>query len=531
MTTTAIRAAIYLRVSTEHQAEHGLGLPSQRRELLALAQRKHYRVADAHIYADPGRSGAELDRPALERLRAAVRARAVDVVLVHSADRLSRKLAHQLLLLDDFRTAGVRLEYATHAPSDTPEGNLLEHVQGAVSEYERQKIRERTMRGKREQARRGVMPGRPAPYGFRRDPTAAGGLAIDPGEAAVVRKIFGWCLSDGASMRGIAARLQVQGIQRRDGTRWCANKVKRVLTNARYCGDACYNRLTTSADGKTVTRPETEWIAISVPAIVSRATFARVATQIARNAHRHAGRAGTHVYLLKGVLECGTCGSRLHGDYLHHGRWMYRCAGRDAVRGRGCRATSQHADEIEPLVWEAVAALVRDEHALLAAVRAYGRDDALERGETADELATLRKERAAVQAKSRRLVDLRVDGAVTTADFAARRTPLAAAESRLTREIAELEALRAHQDAEARRRDSALARVALLRRGLDRLDPLGRRELLRLLVVRVKVDATGVVIEGLLPMATTPTRDPGVTITATLDTVSVEPSRAIGTSS
>jgi site-specific DNA recombinase len=531
MTTTTARAAIYLRVSTEKQAEHGLGLPSQRRELLALAKRKGYRVADAHIYEEKGVSGAaELDRrPALERLRAAVRARAVDVVLVHSADRLSRKLAYQLLLLDDFRKAGVRLEYATHAPSDTPEGNLLEHVQGAVAEFERCKIRERTMRGKREKARRGVMPGGRPAFGYQRDPTAPGGLAIEPGEAAIVRRIFAWCL-DGASMRGIASRLQAQGIRRRDGTRWCANKVKRVLTNERYSGVACYNRLTTDADGKTLmVRPESEWIRITVPAIVSPATFARVATQIARNEQWHEGRPG-HVHLLKGLLECGTCGSRLHGD-VHHGRWMYRCAGRDSVRGRGCRASSPHADDIESEVCEFVAGLVRDERRLLAAVRAYGRDDATARGETADEVTTLRKELAAVQAKSKRLVDMRVDGAVTKADFDERRKPLAAAETRLTREIAELEALRMHQDAEARRRDSAFARVALLRRGLDRLNRVGWQELLRLLVVRVIVPADGpLVIEGLLRMGTT-TVDSGVTHSVTMDRVSVEPSRATGTSS
>jgi site-specific DNA recombinase len=526
--TTTLRAAIYLRVSTDKQAEHGLGLPSQRRELLGLAKRKGYRIADAHVYEDKGISGAEIDRPALERLRAAVRARAVDVVLVHSADRLSRKLAHLVLLLDDFHKAGVRLEYATHAPSDTDEGRALEHMQGVWAELERCKIRERTMRGKREKARRGVMPGGRPPFGYQRDPTAPGGLAIEPGEAAIVRRIFGWFL-DGTSMRGIASRLQAQGIQRRDGTRWCANKVQRVLTSARYCGEACYNRLTTSADGKTLmVRPESEWIAIAVPTIVSRALFARVRAQIARNVHRLGGRSGTHVHLLKGLLHCGACGSRLHGD-VHHARWMYSCSGRDAVRGRGCRARSQHADLIEPLVWTSVARLLRDERALLAAVRAHGSDLDMERDGTADELTTLRKELAAVQAKNKRLVDLRVDGKVTRADFDERRKPLEADESRLRREIAELEALRVHQDAEARRRDSALAQVALLRRGLDRLDTAGRQQVLRLLVERVIVRDDGVVIEGLLPTAISTRSDVGSTVT--LDTVSVEPSSAMGTSS
>jgi site-specific DNA recombinase len=530
MTTTRTRAAIYLRVSTEHQAEHGLGLPSQRRELLALAKRKGYRVTDEHIYEDKGISGAEIDRPALERLRAAVRARAVDVVLVHSADRLSRKLAHLVLLLDEFRRAGVRLEYATHAPSDTDEGVALEQMQGVFAELERCKIRERTMRGKREKARRGVMPGGRPPFGYRRDPSGVGGLGLEPGEAVIVRRIFSWFLA-GTSMRGIAVRLGAQGIRRRDGSKWCANKVQRVLTNERYAGVACYNRLTTSVDGGLAVRPDTEWIRFPIPVIVSRTTFNRVRGQIARNVHRLSGRSGTHVHLLKGLLVCDACGSRWHGD-VHHARWMYSCAGRDAVRGRGCRVGSRHADVDERDVCATVAGLLRDERALLAAVRAYGRDDATERGETADELTTLHKELTAVRTRKKRLIDLHVDGALTKTDFTERHKPLAAAESRLTREIAELEALRVHQDAEARRRESALAQVALLRRGLDRLDRVGWQDLLQLLVVRVRVPADGgpLVIEGLLPTAAvTPRSDVGSTVT--LDRVSVEPSSAIGTSS
>jgi site-specific DNA recombinase len=526
--TTPPRAAIYLRVSTDHQAEHGLGLPSQRRELLALAKRKGYRVTDEHIYEDPGISGAVLERPGLDRLRDAVRARAVDVVLIHSADRLSRKLVHLVLLLDDFRKAGVRVEYATHAPSDTPEGVAMEQVHGVFAELDRCRIRERTMRGKREKARRGVMPGGRPPFGYVRSSSAPGGLGIEPGEAAIVRRIFAWFLG-GTSMRGIAVRLGAQGIRRRDGSKWCANKVQRVLTNERYTGVACYNRLTTSADGGLAVRPDTEWITFPIPAIVSPALFARVRAQIARNVHRLGGRSGTHVHLLKGLLVCAACGSRWHGD-VHHARWMYSCAGRDAVRGRGCRARSQHAEVLEPLVWTSVARLLRDERALLAAVSAHGSDLDTERDGTADELTTLRKELAAVQAKRQRLLDAYVDGAVPKADFAVRRKPLEAAEDRLTREIAELEALRVHQDAEARRRDSVLAQVALLRRGLDRLDTAGRQQVLRLLVERVIVGAEGVVIEGLLPTAAvTPRSDVGSTVT--LDTVSVEPSSAMGTSS
>src|SRR5439155_3899574 len=133
-------------------------------------------------------------------LREAVRARAFDVVLVHDPDRLSRKLAHQLLLVEELERAGVRLEYFTTPREDTPEGRLLLNVKGVVAEYEREKIRERTTRGKKQKAREGHLPGGSCPYGYRSDPTQPGGLGIHDDEARVVREMFRW-LTEGSSMR------------------------------------------------------------------------------------------------------------------------------------------------------------------------------------------------------------------------------------------------------------------------------------------------------------------------------------------
>jgi site-specific DNA recombinase len=141
-----VRVCLYARVSTEEQAER-YGLTSQVTELRAwAAQRGDEVVAE---FLDEGASGTELHRPALARLREALRLRVMDGVLVHDPDRLARKLAHQLLLTEEIERAGVRLEYLTTPRSDTPESRLLEHIKGVVAEYEREKIKERTRRGRR----------------------------------------------------------------------------------------------------------------------------------------------------------------------------------------------------------------------------------------------------------------------------------------------------------------------------------------------------------------------------------------------
>jgi site-specific DNA recombinase len=139
----------YSRVSTDDQVQ-AYGLTSQRHELRELAGRKGYPVA-AEL-SDEGISGATLDRPALTQLRDGVRDGRYRVILVHAPDRLARTLVHQLVLLEEFKRAGARVEFLTTPAEDTAEGRLLLNVSGVIAEFEREKIRERTLRGKREKS-------------------------------------------------------------------------------------------------------------------------------------------------------------------------------------------------------------------------------------------------------------------------------------------------------------------------------------------------------------------------------------------
>ncbi len=109
-----------------------------------------------------------LIRPALERLRDLAAIGAIDRLYVHSPDRLARKYAYQVLLLDEFQRCGVEVVFLNHPLGKTPGEDLLLQVQGMVAEFERAKILERSRRGKLHAARQGsvnVLSG--APYGSR----------------------------------------------------------------------------------------------------------------------------------------------------------------------------------------------------------------------------------------------------------------------------------------------------------------------------------------------------------------------------
>ena len=161
------QVALYARVSSSQQADAGT-IASQ---LAALRERI---AADGgtvlpHLeFIDEGYSGGTFVRPALERLRDAAYAGEVDRLYVSDPDRLARKYAYQVVLLEEFQRAGVEVVLLHHPAGRTPEAELLLQIQGMMAEYERAKILERTRRGKRHAASQGavsVLSG--APYGYR----------------------------------------------------------------------------------------------------------------------------------------------------------------------------------------------------------------------------------------------------------------------------------------------------------------------------------------------------------------------------
>ena len=164
---SSTQVAIDARVSSDQQAE-AQTVASQVAALRERVAAEDLALPDAMQFIDEGSSGATLIRPALERLRDIIAAGAVDRLYVHSPDRLARKYAYQVLLVDEFRRAGVEVIFLNRALGQSPEDDLLLPVQGMIAEYERAKIIERHRRGKRHAARAGVinvLSG--APYGYR----------------------------------------------------------------------------------------------------------------------------------------------------------------------------------------------------------------------------------------------------------------------------------------------------------------------------------------------------------------------------
>jgi site-specific DNA recombinase len=379
-------AAIYARVSSERQREEGT-IQSQLAGLRELAADRGLLVTGDLIFEDEGFSGATLVRPALERLRDRAAEGAFEVLLCHAPDRLARRYAYQVLLLEELARAGVEVVFARGGErTGTPEDELLRQFQGMIAEYERAQIRERTRRGKLHRARTGhqaVMAG--APYGYRfirKTEITDGYWEVVDSEAEVVREIFRRYTEEDCSIADLARWLTEQGIPTRKGKAvWDRSTVWGMLRNPAYRGQAAYGKTkvadrhgkptrTTRQRGERHGRrqvrldePVEQWLFIPVPPLVTEQQFALAQERLARNA-QFAKRNTRAPGPLQGLVVCRECGYACTSTRTTKQKIVYyRCIGQDNWRhvgGRVCNSRPIRADELEPLVWGEVRRLLED---------------------------------------------------------------------------------------------------------------------------------------------------------------------------
>ena len=239
-------AAIYARVSSEQQRDERT-IASQTAALIEFAKSHELEVPKEWVFEDEGYSGSTLERPGLERVRDLAAEGQIQAVLVYAPDRLSRKYAYQILLIEELARHGVETLFVKAPQGASAEDQLLVQFQGMIAEYERAQILERSRRGKRHRARSGeisVMSG--APYGYRyirKTDEAPASYAVLDAEARVVQRVYELYTVEGLSIGAIVRWLNEDGIPtRKQCARWERSTVWAVLRNSAYRGVACFGK-------------------------------------------------------------------------------------------------------------------------------------------------------------------------------------------------------------------------------------------------------------------------------------------------
>jgi len=417
------RAVVYVRVSTEDQAENGTSLETQ--ELACLRRAADLGCAVHATFRDEGVSGALYEaRDGIQRALAELEAGNADTLIVHSISRLSRDLEHQQAISKRAARAGATLVVCDLPASDTEEGDLMFGITGAFAQYERKLIRRRTMAGSRRVAEKGRQPVRAMePFGYHivrkadvlagRHPAGTEGTyVIDKVQAEIVQTMFRDYARGGLSLYGIATRLNAEQVPTpRGAALWSMQTIAGILKNPVYRGAAGWGRHasvvdeTRTARGRKprykVLRSEPT-VCIPVPPIVDEATWRACQDRMAGNKRLQGGNP-SRTFLLSAVARCPVCRRGLTGkrDYAT-GRRLYRC-NRDAF--------SQHlpmvyfdADALEDYTRQAVIEaasrpeVLRDAHLALQQRSVSDVDHAIA-GLQAELTALTKREAAAARAQ------------------------------------------------------------------------------------------------------------------------------------
>lgn len=494
-----MKAAIYCRVSTKAQSDDGTSLISQERACRKFATEQGYEVSVVFSHDYPADT---LDRPIFNELREGIKQKRWDAIIAYDTDRISRNPIHTLLIAEECDKAGVALHFVLTPTESTPAGQLLLFVRGWASQLEREKIKERTMRGKAERARNGQIPHGTGigAYGYDYD-KAAGKRTINEDEAATVRQMFARC-AEGASAYQIAVELNDRGITAKSGKPWNPWTITHTLRNDSYRGVFYanqYQRLNLGGRKyRMLKRPRPEWVEIAgaCPAIVDEIVFQAAQWRLDHPRINPVTRK-SRTFLLSGLIHCG-CGSPMHGHSLAKGRWVYyRCRNsvNDKIRPRTCPAPEVSALELENAVWQRVKRALQNPELIFAEMRS--RDTS---ADTESTLEDLKRQLKRLDDQQSRLVRLYRFGEIDDASIQKEGGALKRQREALEQDVKESE-LRVHQrQNQSQAEAGAIAYCQTISRGLDRFELADQRLALEALSVRVVLPiGQAPEIRGLIP--------------------------------
>jgi site-specific DNA recombinase len=323
------RAVLYLRVSTEEQADtdynaEGYSLPAQREACQRLADQLDAIVVGE--YVDRGESAKSAKRPELQRMLTRLREQSdIDYVIVHKVDRLARNRRDDVEIDLVIRAAGARLASASENIDDTPHGKLIRNIMADFAQYYSDNLATEAKKGARQKAKFGGTPYKP-PIGYLVGRERIEGREIrivttDLDRAPLVRWAFRAYATGNYTMQELAEELEQRGLRyepsRKLSSRPMAkNAVNNMLRNRYYLGMVSYEGVLYQGRHEP---------------LVDEATFEAVqAIMAARVLSGEKPKQRPHY--LKGRLFCGYCGTRLGISFArnHQGKHYpyFYCIGR-----------------------------------------------------------------------------------------------------------------------------------------------------------------------------------------------------------
>ena len=420
------RAVTYARVSGDDRVKDGRNLSGQLDICREHALKKGYQIVAELSEDDRGASGVSFELPALNQALEMAKNGEFDILVVREIDRFARSLAKQLIIEQEFRRYGVQIEYVMGEYPDTPEGSLNKNIKAVIAEYERLKINERMVRGRRQKIKAGnvIIHGKP-PYGYRLEEVdGKSKLLINEDEAQIVRMIYQWYVfgedkKGPMSARVIARRLTQMGVpippfSIRSSSKWSRTTVGRIVSSKTYIGVWQYGK-NGSSNGRRFINPEDHWLSVEVPAIVDLDVWDAAQDRKAINI-ASAKKNLKYQYLMNRRLICGACGSKISACGSNDGyknRLYYRCnvaRGYDEYERKCGNARYFKSEDVDFTIWEWLKSFIRNPDAIDAGIAEYHENREREQAPIRERLQVVDDLLIDHRSQLQKLLDLYLDG-------------------------------------------------------------------------------------------------------------------------
>ena len=449
------------------------------------------------------------DRPKFQEMISAAKQKQApfNTILVWKLSRFARNREDSIIYKKLLRKHGVEVVSINEQIDDSPSGKLLEGIIEVIDEFYSANLSHDTIRGMKENARRGFLNGSIPPYGFTKVKVRVGNadkwkLAPDPKEAPVIRRIFKMCLA-GQGAKEIARALNGEGLRTRRGRKWEINAIHYILRNETTTGVLIFNRVSKNSV-KAVDRPAEEMIRVEKahPAIIEREVFEQAQQLIkSRSPRRVHPRTVTSNYLLSGFLFCGKCGSNMAGCAAKSSRFFYYTCHNKVRRGaHGCNAPLINREKIERSIVNQLKLRVLTEENLTTLIRLINEDVSIGKSQVEELLEEKDGQIDVLNGRLDKLYAALETGKLNMDDLAPRIKELRGQIDALKRARIDLELQRASETIQATR-EQVKAHAADLRALLEDGSVFERKSFLRTFIKRIDLDKpNGGTIEYLLPI-------------------------------
>ena len=353
--------ALYARVSTTKQADKDLSIPDQLRQMREWCKRNGHSIGKEYVEA--GASATDDRRPEFQQMvtDATLKPSPYEAIIVHSLSRFFRDFIEFALYERRLNKAGVKLISITQQTSDDPSGEMARRIFSMFDEYQSKENGKHTLRAMKENARQGFFNGSAPPFGYKKEeldlPAAKGKkkrLVIDETEAPRMFELYQIGLN-GREMgcKEIASHFNERGMLVR-GAKWQRNRVHQFLSDSAYMGDYVFNRKNMRTNA---TKPEAEWVVVSIPPLIDRQVFMAVADKRhVRSPAVTPARVVSSPTLLTGLLKCDNCGAGMTTATGKGGRYRYyKCNTRIGQSSNACCTPAVPMAKMDDLVLAAFA--------------------------------------------------------------------------------------------------------------------------------------------------------------------------------